>query len=534
MEDTIKRGEYDVCLRKLKSVGFNEEEAKILCAHKYYKKDSIAKAREISVASRANNISLSKYATIIKLIKIKKTKPEAMSLEPMQSELPPKNLNKLQTKMEKQETEEEKFLTAEELLKRAKYATLMKKQDSYLVYADAFMENIQTGLRNIIKFPVTMAKEMIQTYDEGTPEEVYHFKPYKELKGSIKGLKTLPIIIEHADEYEEDEIVGYVKEMKGDGEKRSIKGMAYLTEGKLPKIVLDALKANKVFPVSIGFYADLGESGSFLGQRYDATQKNIILNHLAICIDSIPRCPEDQCGLNRDSIKDSEMPETTIIKRKQHITNISNYLEIMEDSEMTDTDMITDYDKTGHIAGDEPKDFFGALARLRKFMVGDEVIEPTKKYWNRYLQSFRDDKNSDKLDILLFVDSKIEEDVKTMSEEKDKEFQDAVALKDAEIEKLKKELEDSKEAVEKIKKDSLIEQLKEVAPAGKYEDSELEGMCSSELGIRLDSEKKNIPSDDAGDIETLPKLNDSVPDELKDRINPENIFEDVAKQFNLI
>jgi hypothetical protein len=70
-----------------------------------------------------------------------------------------------------------------------------------------------------------------------------------------------------------------------------------------------------VVPVSIGFWADLGEGGEFNGQKYDHIQRDMALNHLAICLSSIARCPPNQCGLNVDSDFEQETNVETLIKK---------------------------------------------------------------------------------------------------------------------------------------------------------------------------------------------------------------------------
>ena len=176
-----------------------------------------------------------------------------------------------------------------------------------------FAEDTEFGtvnrLNNVLKIPVVLAREMVQDYGEKK-----HFKPYDELKKAIDKMEDLPVIIEHKN-WVDDDIVGYVKEFKADDESRSIKGVAYLTESSLPEAIADTLKKHIVVPVSIGFWADLGDSGEFNGTKYDHVQRDMALNHLAICIRSIARCPPNQCGLNLDAELSPELNGDTLIKK---------------------------------------------------------------------------------------------------------------------------------------------------------------------------------------------------------------------------
>ena len=166
-------------------------------------------------------------------------------------------------------------------------------------------------LNNVIKVPVILAKEMIQLYKNGKES---HFKPYEELVKAIDSQEDLPIIIEHK-RWGDDDVVGYVKEFKCNDSKRDIRGIAYLTKSKLPMGIVDRLAKSIVVPVSIGFWANLGDAGEFNGQKYDRIQKDIVLNHLAICINSIARCPVESCGLNLDSEENTLVNEERLIIR---------------------------------------------------------------------------------------------------------------------------------------------------------------------------------------------------------------------------
>ena len=398
---------------------------------------------ELKEVGRARNISLSKVATLVHLIKTKKgMKVGGMGALPFKTELQMKNVNRLQTKLEKLFTEEQKWLTMEELLKRNRYMTLMKKdsdetaevedslgdmlydfvlsmketypslneeaillefvkegtvlKDSYWVSQPVEMERINDGLKNIIKVPVILAREMVQPYKDGAEK---HFKPYNELSKSIEGIDKIPIIIEHQDNIGEHNTVGYVKLLKTDDEIRGIRGTAILTEGRLPKEVRVALKQGIVVPVSIGFFASLGDSGTFEGQEYDHSQEDIILHHLAICIQSTARCPTGYCGLNLDSMDGDKEKQITILNKGNYYINICELFrdsqinnKVKEENSMEKDSFKFEIGKkdVGIAPGDtEPKDLEAILTPLREFMAG-MPIKNAKETMSRILKAFKE------------------------------------------------------------------------------------------------------------------------------------------------
>lgn len=186
-----------------------------------------------------------------------------------------------------------------------------KKDDAFSWVREDIVFDSANPLNNVIKIPVVLAKEMIQLYKNGTEK---HFKPYDELVKTIGLQDELPIIIEHK-RWGQEDVVGYVKEFKANDEKRRIQGTAYLRTSKLPEGISDRLVKQFIVPVSIGFWADLGDAGEFNGEKYDHVQRDLVMNHLAICINSIARCPTDSCGLNLDSDESSLVTEERLIKR---------------------------------------------------------------------------------------------------------------------------------------------------------------------------------------------------------------------------
>ena len=334
------------------------------------KKEDAGETSMSSVLERSTSLSLSRFSTLIKAIKTRHSlKAPHMGILPARVILPMKNLNRLQTKMEKLVTEESKWLTMEQYEQRKNYARYMRKEDAelpdmtdleftdaindlYLSITDyypnlsgedaidrAFMPpqgdnawimsnesqiiSMNDGLNNIIKAPIILAKEMIQEYhikDEQTGEvrTEIHFKPYSELKLAAQRFKrydSLDIIIEHQDWYGEEHLMGKVKNIRADDKTRTLRGMGYFYENKLPQGLKDSISAGEIIAVSIGFLAKLGDAGEWNGQKYNHRQTNILLRHLAIILDAVPRCPEDQCGINLKDAHDQNKSRHFIIKK---------------------------------------------------------------------------------------------------------------------------------------------------------------------------------------------------------------------------
>jgi len=496
---------------------------------------------------------------IVKSLKIKTgLKVGHMGLNPMLSELPMKNPNTLQTKMEEVITAEASWLTAEEEEKRAKYARMVKKGDakhvtlgdvfdtiilnspevsneeilevldwaygdsvemlpSVFIVAEAMLDSVNTGLNNIIKINVTLASELVQPYDKvvkddddnvifnnnGRPKirREYHFKPYEELKKAIIGIDKLPVIIEHQDSVYKENTVGCIRNLRADDSTRSIKGIAYLIESKLPAGLIDALRRGLIIPVSIGFWARLGGSGTHLGEFYDFTQEGIILHHLAICLRSKARCAAPLCGLNVDSIDEKINNEIVFIKKED------DYFNIDKNNDKKETN--NEYQKSnfeGSIMAKEdqsdaedysqnfPKDIEAFISSLVGFLKGT-VVEDRSQITERILSALKD---------AQLIEQKNEK-VKDSMDDKDliKLIQDsinsAIQKKDEEIDTLRNEMkafvDSQKEAVKQAEeaKDS-AKYIAQIKKFSKINDAFLEGKSSSELKLLADAILSEKPS----------------------------------------
>ncbi len=507
---------------------------------------------EASPLKRTSSISLRKFATLIKLIKRKKAlKIGHAGILPFKIELPQKNLNRLQTKLEKLVTEETKYLTAEQQEQRAQYAKYMKKEDSkeesdeviseimkqieliienhvpeqsvngildYLtpfemkdnIWVDSGVEfgKINTGMNNIIKVQIILAKEGIQEYqfqnDDGSIRSEYHLKSYPELEKAVRGLDVLHMIIEHKNSWNYGDSVGCVRQIVADPKLRGIRGMGYFKKDTIPKYLLDTLMAELPFSVSIGFLAEKGEGGEFNGQIYDYIQKNMQLDHLAICIDSTPRCSLPDCGGNVEKFKAKDNLEFTIIKKNNYYYNINS---IIFDSKETiekkpqeeNLGDNQDMANTEDAKPDKPEDQEEMLGKLKKWL---ESMHPDKK------SSLKDEI------IKLFGDNK------NMDE---KEYVDALAKKDA----------DYKELNEKFRK-IYIREIKSFSD--KFSDADLKEMSLIKLEsisevvsdprIRKEKKPEVLPMEGKDKKDLEDKKN-----EKPKRINPAEVFSDTNKEF---
>lgn len=538
---------------------------------------SVAEAKGIIEVERVANISLSKFVTLVKNIKSKKgMKVGGMGVLPFKTGLPMKNLNRLQTKLEKLFTEEQKWLTMEELLKRNRYMTVMKKgdsepkedslgdiifdyiesvikantgispewilkeivdeiqvrRDSYWVSSPITITRVNDGLNNIIKCPVILAREMIKLYEGG---KVKHFASFKELELAVEGLDKLPAVIEHQDEVDDVNRVGWIKELRADSELKGIRGVAYLVESKLPVEVRKALSSGIPFPVSIGFFCRLGDAGVWNGKEYDASQEGIILHHLAICVASTARCPTGYCGLNLDSIDGINDSKVTILNKGDYFINICKLLSLQETNKQTisktneEIEMQDSFkfniepNPSGTIAGNEPKDLEAFLTKLRKFMAG-QPLEEAKVTMARMLSAFKDSIQSDE----------------TMEQKEiDKLVADAVESKNAELAKLLEDSEKDKKELEELKEKERLRLVDSVKSfTDKYSEDELKEMSLEKLEIVEDATIRFQPSYDKPDA-TLPVKGKEAQEKMKKdsgryrRKDPRELYEDINKDFDL-
>lgn len=541
-------------------------------------KSKVVKAGELE---RISNISLRKFVGTIRNIKTEKSmKVGHMGILPFRTFLPMKSLNKLQTKLEKLLTAEQKFLTHEQLAQRSRYIGLMKKEDSkpsvgdliddfctavvkehpkiekdqvftalmnkmednrdnYFINSTSEMRKINDKLNNIIKAPVVLAREMVQKYKGGAEK---HFKPYEELKKSVQGVDKLPIVIEHQDNISQRNRVGYVKEIRADPDLRAIKGTVYLTEGKLPDTVVKKLDGNVVVPVSIGFFSKLGDGGEWEGQHYDYTQEKIILDHLAVCVDTVARCPTGYCGIGLDSKDENENHEFTFKSKDNYYINICELLsdskekkeDKQEKTKLNDDNMKKDSEFV-------PKDLKAFMHWIKRFVnfddEGDATPEPKNARVKRILNAFKNDskegESPEEQDTGPdeYSDSQMDKEELEQKDSKIKELQDSLAGKMEDL----SEAEERIKELEEEKRQNLLDKIDRFA-GNKFEDGELEDKKVDELEIIYDSVSRFEPSNEKPSV--IPVEGKENKEDMEDslgnrRFDPRELHKDVNKDFNL-
>lgn len=566
------------CTQKLIALGFNPNDARVICATKQINLDTVSVPQDFQIKTiyKQKHKPKKKVKAKVETLEEKRKRkekekakieeiharrlpeekrklglpkaeaqtrthfsPEKRGGQSLPLEVPmrpPKSQNKLQVKMEKVQTEEEKFKTQEELARRATYARVVKKRDAFV--HDSIDVGNYNRLNNVTKVVVTLAKEMIQPYYGG---KARHFKPFTELARAIINLDSLPIIIEHID-YGPDDIIGYVKEFWADEKDRSIKGYAYITDSKLPSALLAMIKLGSPIPVSIGFWADLGPAGAWGGQPYDAFQKNITLDHLAVVVKSNARCGvDDGCGFNIDSInpehliydafknvheyylinKDTIL-ENSVISEEKSIDNLlANTGDNMEnqntDADVEITSLIyndkeyvlqeeektedAQFGKQKHKSDETGDDLEALLTRLWKFIGGiaapeakNEVIRRIKSAMSNFeAHGSGSGKDSETKDSQ-------KDEVINMDE---KEFEEKLAVKDAALDEMKADNQKLADALKEYEEREVKNLISTIKKFGKYEDAELEGKCVKELRVIADAVSRFDPSNEKA--KKLPK-----------------------------
>ena len=505
-----------------------------------------------NLIGRSNNLSLSKFSTLIKNIKAKVgLKVGGMGILPQKIELPMKNINRLQTKLEKLYTEEQRWLTEEQLAQRTQYARFMRKRDAtYKEAKDTIVRIYKTiedfekskiwglsneaeiislidGMKGIIKAPVVLAREMVQPYNNEKGYTEYHFKPYEELKKAVEGIDTLDIIIEHQDWYGKENIIGLVKQLRADDDDRSIKGMAYFRVAQLPKELKQMLSDNEIIPVSIGFLAKLGKSGKWRDVEYNYTQENIILRHLAVCLKSIARCPAGICGVNmgdsEENVIEQELKTYGIINKENYYYNICNIKKDITDSkkETNKENLLSNKNEKVEpmqkdATNDEnlPDDFEGVLKWLRNYVEGKVEHQSLV---DRILAALGVNKKSD-------------------SDMDEKEYNDTIS----ELEVKYKELIDSKDSkIKELEDKERIRLIKSIKSFGdKFSDEELEVKNLDSLIEIEDTVSRFAPSEEKPNVlPVVPKEDkEKMEKELKkdsERIDFSRVFEDTNKDFEM-
>jgi hypothetical protein len=165
---------------------------------------------------------------------------------------------------------------------------------------DLDAESIKVGEDGVLTAGCVATAAMVQDYDS---KKV--LKCPDELKLAVDFARQLPIGHNHPQDgiiTEQDQIKGWTTPVQYDEKNKRISCDVEIEDAALVKDIRD----NRKTDVSIGFFCDLDETpGEFNGVKYDAVQRNIVLNHLAAGIDN-GRCPGGTCGIGQDAVKDCE------------------------------------------------------------------------------------------------------------------------------------------------------------------------------------------------------------------------------------
>jgi len=145
----------------------------------------------------------------------------------------------------------------------------------------------------ILSVPATIAKHMIQVYDD-----LRVLKPAEELEAAAMFADGIPITRDHPPAgivTDRAEVLGFLKDPTFENDE--LRGILNIADKDLAADVKDG----KLTGLSIGFFCDLDRTEGTVGDaKYDAVQKSIFLNHVAIVDQG--RCSiEDGCGFNTDS-----------------------------------------------------------------------------------------------------------------------------------------------------------------------------------------------------------------------------------------
>jgi hypothetical protein len=234
----------------------------------------------------------------------------------------------------------------------------------------------------VLSVPVTAANaQHIYDYD-GLKVR----KPFEELEAAAMFCDGRPVSREHPTAgivTDRGEVLGFFKNPLASDD--VLKGVLQITD----KDLIADVKSKKLSDVSLSFYCDLDRSasGELNGEHYDATQRNIFIDHIAICENG--RCSiEDGCGIGLDAKKypvPSELVDkiTAAIERAKAMKDSSLYnmlkellkgVSVKKDSEDKKT---VDADAINLV---KIKDAFAKLTAERDLLRGKvEEIEKTKK-----------------------------------------------------------------------------------------------------------------------------------------------------------
>ena len=195
-----------------------------------------------------------------------------------------------------------KFTNVDVVVMPRGYKSEPKTEDSKPRYTDSLPSmkldvDSAEEAEGVLSVPVTVANaKHIYDYDG-----LKVLKPFEELEAAALFADGIPITREHPPAgivTDRGQVLGFFKSPTAKDD--LLKGILAITD----KDLIADVKDKKLTEVSAGFFCDLDETkkGELDGKAYDATQKNIFLNHVAVVENG--RCSiEDGCGIGVDAKK---------------------------------------------------------------------------------------------------------------------------------------------------------------------------------------------------------------------------------------
>lgn len=168
-------------------------------------------------------------------------------------------------------------------------AKTMLAKDSMKLLTDEMKE-----ADGILSIPAVIARQMVYQYDT-----LKALKPFEELEAAARFADGIPVTLEHPPAgvvTDRAEVLGFLKNPIAENDE--LKGMLEISN----KDLIADIKGGVYTDVSPGFFCELDHTaGTLDSAEYDAVQRKIFLNHVAVC--KTGRCSlEDGCGLNTDSV----------------------------------------------------------------------------------------------------------------------------------------------------------------------------------------------------------------------------------------
>ena len=270
----------------------------------------------------------------------------------------------------------------------------------------------------VLSVPVTVANaKHIYDYD-GLKVR----KPFEELEAAALFADGIPITREHPPAgivTDRGQVLGFFRNPVAKND--LLKGILAITD----KDLIADIRDEKLTEISAGFFCDLDESvsGELEGDHYDAAQKNIFLNHVAVVENG--RCSiDDGCGIVLDA---TPVPQTLMDKLMAAIDrakamkdkSLLNMLEAIKKSISVEKEEVKkekeemqkedgkemDADKTkgeGDITAAKLKALAKALKSELNTMKGklSEVVKNEKETMIKELEALQDSKSREDLDLL--------------------------------------------------------------------------------------------------------------------------------------